>query len=237
MHPRHLLFICLATFPLFAASARADSTGNATAVTATSVTALNSGVVTTSASNSTTATTPSSANTTTTMTTAKNPIVVMETSQGTVEMEIFADKAPISAANFLQYVDSGYYNGTIFHRVIPSFMIQGGGFTADFSKKPTLPPIKNEAGNGLTNDNGTLAMARTSVVDSATSQFFINTKDNAFLNHTDNSPQGYGYAVFGKVVSGMDVVKKIEVVPTSVNDQGMSDVPVTVVLIKSIKRK
>jgi len=168
---------------------------------------------------------------------AKNPIVVMDTSLGPVEMEIFVDKAPISAANFLQYVDAGFYNGTIFHRVIPTFMIQGGGFTPDMSEKPTRAPIKNEAGNGLSNDLGTLAMARTSVVDSATAQFFINVTDNPFLNHTDNSDQGYGYAVFGKVINGMDVVNKIKNVPTGVAPNGMGDVPVTPVIIKSIKRQ
>jgi cyclophilin family peptidyl-prolyl cis-trans isomerase len=163
---------------------------------------------------------------------AKNPIVVMDTSLGPVEMEIFVDKAPITAANFLQYVDAGFYNGTIFHRVIPTFMIQGGGFTPDMTEKPTRAPIKNEAGNGLSNDLGTLAMARTSIVDSATAQFFINVTDNPFLNHTSNSDDGYGYAVFGKVISGMDVVNKIKIVPT-----GMGDVPVTPVIIKSIKRQ
>jgi cyclophilin family peptidyl-prolyl cis-trans isomerase len=168
---------------------------------------------------------------------AKNPIVIMDTSMGTVKMEIFVDKAPISAANFLQYVDAGFYNGTIFHRVIPGFMIQGGGFTPDMTEKPTRDPIKNEAGNGLTNDVGTLAMARTSDVNSATAQFFINVANNSFLNHTDNSDQGYGYAVFGKVVSGMDVVKKIEVVETSTASNGFENVPVTPVVIKTMKRE
>jgi cyclophilin family peptidyl-prolyl cis-trans isomerase len=164
---------------------------------------------------------------------AKNPIVVMNTTMGTVEMEIFADKAPISADNFLKYVDAGFYNGTIFHRVIPTFMIQGGGFTADMAEKPTRAPIKNEATNGLTNDLGTLAMARTNEVDSATAQFFINVQDNPFLNHTAAS---YGYAVFGKVVSGLDVVAKIKTVPTTIKN-GMEDVPETPVVIKSIQRK
>jgi cyclophilin family peptidyl-prolyl cis-trans isomerase len=205
---------CLAALA-WVPSARADTTGNATA---------------TPAGNTSAAPAPAPAP-------AKNPIVVMDTSLGPVEMEIFVDKAPITAANFLQYVDAGFYNGTTFHRVIPTFMIQGGGFTPDMTEKPTRPPIKNEAGNGLSNDLGTLAMARTSVVDSATAQFFINVTDNPFLNHTDNSDQGYGYAVFGKVVSGMDVVNKIKIVPTGVAPNGMGDVPLTPVIIKSIKRK
>lgn len=170
------------------------------------------------------------------VTATANPIVVMETSMGTVEMEIFADKAPISEKNFMKYVDDKFYDGTIFHRVIDGFMIQGGGFSEDMKQKSTQEQIKNEATNGLKNEIGTLAMARTSVVDSATSQFFINVANNTFLNHTDPTPRGYGYAVFGKVVSGMDVIEKIKKVPTT--SKGMHEnVPVTAVVIKSMKRK
>lgn len=168
----------------------------------------------------------------------KNPIVVMETSVGSepIEIELYSDKAPISVENFLKYVDAGFYNGTIFHRVINGFMIQGGGFTPDMTQKPTREPIKNEATNGLKNDRGTLAMARTMVVDSATAQFFINVVDNGFLNHRSADPQGYGYAVFGKVIKGMDMVDKIKAVPTA-NKGGNEGVPVTPVVIKSVKRK
>ena len=164
----------------------------------------------------------------------KNPVVLISTSLGDIQVELFEDKAPITVKNFLAYVNDKSYDGTIFHRVIPAFMIQGGGFDANMTQKPTKPPIKNEAGNGLKNDNGTLAMARTGVVDSATSQFFINTKDNAFLNHKDDSPQGYGYAVFGKVIGGMDVVQKIEKISTG--NKGMhQNVPTEPVVIKSIR--
>lgn len=166
--------------------------------------------------------------------TGKNPLVVMETSLGTVKMELFQKEAPISVKNFLDYTKSGYYNGTIFHRVIPNFMIQGGGFTAEMKVKPANAPIKNEAGNGLKNDRGTLAMARTMIVDSASSQFFINVVNNDFLNHRDKSAQGFGYAVFGKVVEGMDVVDKIAAVKTG-NQRGFGDVPETAVVIKSMK--
>lgn len=164
----------------------------------------------------------------------QNPIVVMETSMGSIEIELYADKAPETVKNFLQYVDDGFYAGTIFHRVIDGFMIQGGGFTEDMVHKPTRAPIKNEATNGLKNERGTIAMARTMVVDSATSQFFINVKDNPFLNHVDKNQ--YGYAVFGKVIAGMDVVDKIKTVPTTTR-AGHQDVPVTPVVIKSVKRK
>jgi peptidyl-prolyl cis-trans isomerase A (cyclophilin A) len=165
--------------------------------------------------------------------TATSNIVVMSTSMGDVEIELFADKAPISVNNFLAYVDSGFYAGTIFHRVIPGFMVQGGGFTEKMAQKETRAQIKNEAQNGLKNDRGTLAMARTDAIDSATPQFFINVKDNAFLN---NSPRNFGYAVFGKVVSGMDIVDKIVAVPTG-NFGPFQNVPSTPVTIKSIKRK
>jgi cyclophilin family peptidyl-prolyl cis-trans isomerase len=171
----------------------------------------------------------------------KNPVVTMEvslgpTALGSVDIELFEKEAPISVKNFLRYVDEGFYNNTIFHRVISNFMIQGGGFTADMKQKPTHEPIKNEATNGLKNENNTVAMARTGVVDSATAQFFINVKDNGFLDHRDTSNAGYGYAVFGKVISGADVVAKIKAVPTG--SQGMfDDVPKTPVVIKSIHRK
>ncbi|WP_279342448.1 peptidylprolyl isomerase [Geotalea sp. SG265] len=164
----------------------------------------------------------------------KNPVVVMETSLGTVKMELFQKEAPISVKNFLDYTNEGFYNGTIFHRVIPRFMIQGGGFSEGLKMKPTKAPIKNEAGNGLKNDRGTVAMARTMMVDSATSQFFINVVNNEFLNHMDNSPRGFGYAVFGKVIEGMDVVDKIAAVKTGMQ-RGFADVPETAVVIKSIK--
>ncbi len=164
------------------------------------------------------------------------PVVVMETSMGNVEIELDGAKAPISTKNFLRYVDEDFFGGTIFHRVIKDFMIQGGGFTPSMSQKPVHEPIKNEATNGLLNTRGTVAMARTSVVDSATAQFFINTVDNGFLNHTSPDPRGYGYAVFGHVTSGMDIVDKIRTVSTTTKS-GMSDVPATTVEIKSIKRK
>jgi len=161
-------------------------------------------------------------------------VVLMETSLGNVKLELFAKEAPISVKNFLDYVNSGFYDGTVYHRVIPNFMIQGGGFTADLKQKQTNPPIKNEADNGLKNRSGTLAMARTTVVDSATAQFFINVVDNGFLNHRDKTPQGYGYAVFGKVSEGMDVVDKIAAVKTG-TQKGLRDVPETSVVIKSMK--
>jgi len=164
----------------------------------------------------------------------KNPMILISTSMGDIKLELDAAKAPISVQNFLDYAKSGHYDGTIFHRVIPNFMIQGGGFAPDMSQKPTKAPIKNEADNGLKNDLGTIAMARTGVVDSATAQFFINAKDNAFLNHTAKTPAGYGYAVFGKVVEGLDIVKKIEGVKTA-NKSGQGDVPVEAVLINSVK--
>ena len=164
---------------------------------------------------------------------AVNTTVVMETSDGAIEIELFDDKAPLSVSNFLAYAETGFYNGTIFHRVIPGFMIQCGGFEASMNQKPTKAPIKNEATNGLKNERGTLAMARTSVIDSATSQFFVNVKDNDFLN---NGARDFGYAVFGKVTSGMDVVDKIAGKRTAIQ-YGMSDVPVIPITIKSVTRK
>lgn len=169
------------------------------------------------------------------MTVPANPTVKMSTSMGDVTIELFADKAPISVANFLAYVDANFYDGTIFHRVMPNFMIQGGGFTADMAQKPTRGQIKNEADNGLLNTRGTLAMARTMVVDSATCQFFVNTIDNGFLNFKSKSPQEYGYAVFGKVTAGMDVVDQIEKVQTG-NKGSHQNVPVKPVTILSIRR-
>jgi peptidyl-prolyl cis-trans isomerase A (cyclophilin A)/peptidyl-prolyl cis-trans isomerase B (cyclophilin B) len=162
-----------------------------------------------------------------------NPIIVIETNKGTIEAELYQDKAPISVDNILSYVNESYYDGLIFHRVISGFMIQGGGFTSDMVKKETRAPITNEADNGLTNDKYTLAMARTPVVDSATSQFFINTADNTFLNH---GGRDFGYAVFGKVISGQKVVDAIEAVPTG-NKNGFSDVPVEPVVIEKISVK
>ena len=163
---------------------------------------------------------------------APAPHVVLDTSFGQVEIELNQDKAPISTQNFLKYVDSNFYSNTIFHRVIPGFMVQGGGFTAQMVQKSTNDPIKNEADNGLHNVRGTLAMARTSDVNSATSQFFINVVDNAMLDH---GVRDYGYAVFGKVVKGMDVVDQIVNVQTG-SKNGMQNVPLDPILIKSAKR-
>ena len=169
------------------------------------------------------------------MSDAQSPTVVMQTSEGTMTIELNQEEAPISVANFLRYVDEGFFDGTVFHRVIPGFMIQGGGMTPDLKEKPNHEQIKNEAANGLKNRRGTLAMARTSVVDSATSQFFVNLVDNGFLDHTSPDPRGYGYAVFGSVVDGMDVVDAIGAVDTG-NQGRYDDVPVTPVVIESIKR-
>jgi peptidyl-prolyl cis-trans isomerase A (cyclophilin A) len=166
----------------------------------------------------------------------KNPVVVMETTLGNVKIELFADKAPISVKNFLAYANSGFYKDTVFHRVIPAFMAQGGGLTAELQPKPgNMPAIKNEAGNGLKNDRGTVAMARTGMVDSATSQFFINVVNNDFLNHRDDTPGGYGYAVFGKVIEGMDVVDKMVSAPQKRQNAVFQNVPETPIVIKSVK--
>ena len=154
-------------------------------------------------------------------------MITIKTNHGDIGVELFEEKAPISCENFRQYVTDGYFNGTIFHRVIPNFMIQGGGMDSNLSPKPTRDPIKNEADNGETNVRGTLAMARTGVVDSATSQFFINLRDNDFLN---NGTRDFGYAVFGKVSSGMDVVDAIAAVATGTH-AGHQDVPVEAVEI------
>jgi peptidyl-prolyl cis-trans isomerase B (cyclophilin B) len=162
-------------------------------------------------------------------------MVIIKTSLGDIKVKLDAEKAPLTVANFLAYADDGYYNGTIFHRVIGNFMIQGGGFDAQLKQKATRAQIKNEAANGLPNKRGTLAMARTMIVDSATSQFFINVKDNDMLNHRAPSPQGFGYCVFGEVVEGMDVVDQIKAVQTGVK-AGMSDVPIETVEILSVTR-
>ena len=159
-------------------------------------------------------------------------VVEIQTSKGTIRVELDAEHAPVTVQNFLAYADEGFYDGTIFHRVIDGFMIQGGGFTSDMAQKPTKQPIKNEASNGVQNRRGTLAMARTNVVDSATAQFFINLSDNDFLNH---GTRDFGYAVFGRVVNGMDVVDAIAKVPTG-RKGGHEAVPNDPVVIQSIKR-
>lgn len=167
---------------------------------------------------------------------AANPQVKLETSKGEVVLELYPDKAPTTVANFLSYVEDGFYNGTVFHRIIPNFMIQGGGFDQQYQKKDTRDAIQNEADNGLGNDRGTIAMARTSDPHSATAQFFINTVDNTPLNFTGKNPRGWGYAVFGKVIKGMDVVDAISATPTGLGKlQGYParDVPTTPVVIKS----
>ena len=163
-----------------------------------------------------------------------NPVVVMETSLGNITIELLPEDAPVTVENFLAYANDGYYEGTVFHRVIRGFMIQGGGMTADLTPKATRPPIQNEARNGVSNARGTLAMARTNVIDSATAQFFINTVDNAgSLDHRSLDPSGYGYAVFGRVTDGMDIVDKIEGVTTQ--SQGpYSDVPVEPIVINAV---
>ena len=169
-------------------------------------------------------------------------LVEMETSLGTIEIALYEDKAPITVKNFLTYTEEKFYDGTIFHRVISDFMIQGGGLTPDLKPKETQEPIRNEAQNNLKNKRGTIAMARTPVVDSATSQFFINVKDNDFLDHKNATAAGFGYAVFGKVISGMDVVDAINKVKTGNKSQIpdknrniLQDVPVETILIKSVK--
>jgi len=162
-------------------------------------------------------------------------MVIINTSLGEIHVKLAADKAPLTVANFLAYVDDGFYNGTIFHRVIDGFMIQGGGFEPNMRQKSTRAPVKNEAANGLHNKRGTIAMARTPVVDSATAQFFINVKDNGFLDFRSPDPQGFGYCVFGEVVAGMDVVDKIKAVRTGTK-AGMTDVPLDTVQILSVTR-
>ncbi len=162
-----------------------------------------------------------------------HPTVTMETSKGTIVLELYPEKAPKTVANFLSYAKEGFFDGTIFHRVIPNFMIQGGGFTPDMQQKPTRAPIEIESNNGLHNERGTIAMARTSDPDSATAQFFINLKDNGFLDYSAPTPQGWGYAVFGRVIEGMDVVDAIAQVPTG--RRGMhQDVPLEPVIIEKV---
>ena len=164
-----------------------------------------------------------------------NPTVLISTSLGDITVELYKDRAPVSVQNFLQYVSEGFYPGTIFHRVIPGFMIQGGGFTPELVEKPTHPPIRNEATNGLTNIRGTLAMARTEALRSATAQFFVNTSDNRIkLDHHGYSPEDFGYAVFGRVLSGLEVCDRIAAVKT--RRTGPHDnVPVEPVLIKAVR--
>ena len=164
----------------------------------------------------------------------KNPVVTMETTLGNVKIELFEKEAPLSVKNFLDYTKSGYYSGTVFHRVIPGFMAQGGGLTANLTPKPgNRPPIKNEAGNGLKNDRGTISMARSGDPNSATSQFFVNVANNNSLNRPN--PDGFGYAVFGKVIEGMDVVDKIVSTPQTNKNSVFQNVPLEPVIIKSVK--
>ena len=163
---------------------------------------------------------------------AAQPVVVFETSAGDIHIELEAEAAPVSVENFLAYVDGGFYDNTIFHRVIPGFVIQGGGFDTEFQRKPTRDPIVNEADNGLRNKRGTLSMARTQARDSATSQFFVNLADNAFLDHGERD---FGYAVFGRVIEGMDVVDRIAAGETA-RRNGMPDVPVQPVVVESARR-
>jgi peptidyl-prolyl cis-trans isomerase B (cyclophilin B) len=157
--------------------------------------------------------------------------VKLTTSLGEIIIQLNPEKAPVSSANFLTYVNEGFYSNTIFHRIIPGFMAQGGGFDTDFNQKPVHDPIKNEADNGLPNKRGSIAMARTNVPDSATAQFFINYKDNSFLNHTSPTPSGWGYAVFGEVIEGMDIVDEMAKQPTG-NRGGHQDVPKTDIIVE-----
>jgi len=166
---------------------------------------------------------------------AADPQVLLKTNKGDITIALFQDKAPLSVKNFLAYADEKFYDGTIFHRVIKGFMVQGGGMTVDMHEKSAKPPIKNEAANGLKNKRGTLAMARTPEIDSATCQFFINLVDNSFLDHQPNDPEKFGYAVFGKVVAGMDVVDAVAGVPTG-SKGGHQDVPREPVTILSVTR-
>ncbi len=166
---------------------------------------------------------------------AANPVVAIETNFGTIKVELFEEKAPITVKNFLSYVDDKHYDGLIFHRVIEGFMVQGGGMDKDKKEKKTKDPIKNEAANGLSNEKGTIAMARTAIADSATSQFYINTVNNTFLDRKED-PNGVGYCVFGKVIEGMDVVLKIEKVEKKPVSRGKPSEPVDPVLIKSVKK-
>jgi cyclophilin family peptidyl-prolyl cis-trans isomerase len=166
---------------------------------------------------------------------AANPQVEIKTNLGNILVELYPDKAPKTVDNFLRYVKDGYYRNTVFHRVIPGFMIQGGGFDKNLAQKPTRTPVENEAANGLRNDAGTIAMARTSDPHSATAQFFINVSNNAFLNHTSPTPQGYGYTVFGKVIQGMDVAEKIAATPTGARGPFPGDVPKSDIVIEEAR--
>lgn len=166
-----------------------------------------------------------------------NPIVIMETNKGNITIELWPDKAPVSVANFLRYIDDNFFDGLVFHRVIPGFMIQGGGLSPDLVQKSPYEAIANEASAAVPNARGTVAMARTQIVDSATSQFFINLTDNAFLNHTDETPAGFGYAVFAEVIEGMDVVDQIAAVETGLGKGGQQNVPKEPVIITSAKRQ
>lgn len=165
---------------------------------------------------------------------AANPQLLMRTNLGTVTLEIYPDKAPKTVENFLRYVEDGFYKNTIFHRVIPNFMVQGGGFDTAFNQKPTRAPVENEANNGLKNEIGTIAMARTTDPHSATAQFFINVVNNEFLNFTTPNPRGYGYTVFGKVIDGMDVVNQIVKTPTGAGGPFPGDVPKNMIIIEDI---
>ncbi|MXY90234.1 MAG: peptidyl-prolyl cis-trans isomerase [Gammaproteobacteria bacterium] len=167
----------------------------------------------------------------------ENPVVVMETSMGSIVIELWEDRAPVTVENFLRYTDNDFFSGLVFHRVISGFMIQGGGMDENLVQKSTYDPIVNEAQADVGNDRGTIAMARTNVVDSATSQFFINLVDNDFLNHTNRTPQGFGYAVFGAVIEGMDVVDAIAAVETAPGRGGHQNVPVEPVTIVSVSRR
>ncbi len=165
---------------------------------------------------------------------ASNPQVELKTSRGDILLELYPDKAPKTVENFITYIKSGFYKGTVFHRVVDRFVIQGGGFTPDLHAKPTLAAIPNEATNGLKNEPGTLAMARTNDPNSATSQFFINVERNLFLNHYKKEPDYYGYAVFGKVIKGMDIVQNISTSPTTAAGQFASDVPIEPIVIEDV---
>lgn len=167
--------------------------------------------------------------------TSDNPQVIIETSLGSIHLELFIVQAPITVENFLRYTDAKFYDNTLFHRVIDNFMIQGGGFTVDMEHKDNYPPIINEAGNGISNSHGTIAMARTQIVDSATSEFFINLVDNKYLDHSSDTPAGFGYCVFGQVIAGMEVVDQIAKSPTH-SFQYFQDVPINNILITSVHR-
>jgi cyclophilin family peptidyl-prolyl cis-trans isomerase len=166
----------------------------------------------------------------------KNPnvVVAIETSHGTMEVELYADKTPITVKNFLHYVENDFYNGTLFHRVVPGFVIQGGGFAIEMQQKPTGAPIPNEAQKGVTNDRGTIAMARTQIRDSATSQFFINLTDNAMLNYRNETPQGWGYCAFGRVIKGLDIADKIAALPKENLGGPFTDITVDRVMIRKV---